>query len=181
MLAQVTEFAGLCDDGAMTTRLRTRTAAAVAISALLLTACGQNPEEEPPALGSDDATTAEASAEPTGATSNDAADDANDDAGDDASADGAGDDSAAAELPEVSADTCAAFEEFEDGFPGNTEADPEADAAWMEKQADAGDEQYTGQLKGLAEATRAYGEGHKPLTALEGQMRGLHEHCTHGG
>ncbi len=178
----MTEPAGLCDDGTMTTRLRTRTAAAVAISALLLTACGQNAEEEPPALGSDDGTTAEASAEPTDAASDDAADDASGDgAGDDASADSAGDDSAAAELPEVSADTCAAFEEFEDGFPGNTEADPEAAAAWMEKQADAGDEQYTGQLKGLAEATRAYGEGHKPLTALEGQMRGLHEHCTHGG
>lgn len=59
---QVTESSSLCDDGRMTTRLRTRTAAAVALGALLLTAYGQDPEEEPPTLGSDDATTAEASA-----------------------------------------------------------------------------------------------------------------------
>lgn len=174
---QVTESGCLCDDGSITTRLRTRTAAAVAISALLLTGCGDNSEEEPPALGSDDDTTAAASADPS-----EAADDAaSDDSTAEESVDGAGDDSAAALLPEVSADTCAAFEDFESGFPDNVDADPEAAASWMEKQADAGDEQYTGQLKGLAEATRAYGEGHKPLTGLEGQMRGLQEHCSHGG
>ncbi|MCT1921072.1 hypothetical protein M3C63_04245 [Brevibacterium luteolum] len=51
----------------------------------------------------------------------------------------------------------------------------------MEEQADAGDEQYRGHLKGLVEATRAYGEGNKPLKGLEGQLRGLQEHCSHGG
>lgn len=51
----------------------------------------------------------------------------------------------------------------------------------MEEQADAGDEQYRGHLKGLAEATRAYGECNKPLKGLEGQLRGLQEHCSHGG
>lgn len=147
MAPQEIEPAGPYVDGAMTTRLRIRTAAAVAISALLLTAGGQDPEEEPPALGGN----------------------------------GAGDDSAAAELPAVSAGSCLVFEECEDSFPGNTEGAPEAAAAWMDEQSDAGDEKYTAQLKAPAQAIRAYGEGHKPLTALEGQMRGLHEHCTHGG